>query len=663
MKDALLARYSQMRPSTSFIESLKLPPQVLADIWLPVPFPPVSFEPLSDEEMRAVRLGHFGASGKNHRHEHAGSSSSGNASGGSDRYGRRFQAQPAGNGPRDIGSQGGRNRQMGQSRSVNRREVREEEGFGGRGRNDADDVIEDPDNLWAFPSTPGAGDASSFGCFDENGVFCAESASSEPNVAEAPPPVTIEPPAAPPRATAAAPTITPETNWFYRDPSGHFQGPFSSVRMLDWYNGGYFPESLPLRREQDAFFEPLSVWKMKCGGQIPFSAYSKAPAEAKDLFSGFRAVEEVFSLRQTPKTGGIEKALPEAVPANVPRSVAVEALFGGARAVSPTVLMPTPSAAVTAKAQQQSTLNHTSLQQIEDEMVAKLKVSLAPPVSEPVLQKSWSVPSGPAATKPVSLAEIMQQQHHEPRPEPAKHVEAALTEERLVSAANAAGWAKISSPTAGSLADIIHAESARARDEQQRHSSTASTPSSSSKSFADLVRAAGQVGGNIVVAPGPGSASTSLTACVQPISQPVVRKSVLVADKEPASVSEGGKTAVLHGEGPSIEEWCLQALSRSPLKQDIDPATCSTLLLELPSASAILAFSAENLQPLLSREKAFDLAGFSSELAARKFGKSASASVNWSRLSVASPAPTAKVAAPAAISGDFSFETVRRKKK
>lgn len=61
-----------------------------------------------------------------------------------------------------------------------------------------------------------------------------------------------------------------ETKWYYRDPSGQIQGPFSNRKMLHWYSRKYFPETLPLRREEDLLFEPLCTWKVKCGGNCPF---------------------------------------------------------------------------------------------------------------------------------------------------------------------------------------------------------------------------------------------------------------------------------------------------------------------------------------------------------------------------------------------------------
>lgn len=45
--------------------------------------------------------------------------------------------------------------------------------------------------------------------------------------------------------------------WIYLDPQGNTQGPFNSADMLDWFNAGYFPQDLMLRRNVDRRFIQL----------------------------------------------------------------------------------------------------------------------------------------------------------------------------------------------------------------------------------------------------------------------------------------------------------------------------------------------------------------------------------------------------------------------
>ncbi|XP_028393654.1 GRB10-interacting GYF protein 2-like [Dendronephthya gigantea] len=62
---------------------------------------------------------------------------------------------------------------------------------------------------------------------------------------------------------------TCETQWFYRDPQGLEQGPFSNDEMVEWFNHGYFTMQLSVRRQCDAAYLPLGDlikrWK-----RVPF---------------------------------------------------------------------------------------------------------------------------------------------------------------------------------------------------------------------------------------------------------------------------------------------------------------------------------------------------------------------------------------------------------
>lgn len=68
-----------------------------------------------------------------------------------------------------------------------------------------------------------------------------------------------------PPATGATPEL-----WFYRDPQGKVQGPFTATEMAEWYRAGYFDESLFVRRVCDSRFSALGDLLKVCGGAIPF---------------------------------------------------------------------------------------------------------------------------------------------------------------------------------------------------------------------------------------------------------------------------------------------------------------------------------------------------------------------------------------------------------
>lgn len=65
--------------------------------------------------------------------------------------------------------------------------------------------------------------------------------------------------------------------WFYRDPQGKVQGPFTATEMLEWYRAGYFDENLYVKRNCDPQFMALGDLLKICSGTIPFVAAPYMP--------------------------------------------------------------------------------------------------------------------------------------------------------------------------------------------------------------------------------------------------------------------------------------------------------------------------------------------------------------------------------------------------
>ncbi|XP_053565895.1 GRB10-interacting GYF protein 2 isoform X2 [Bombina bombina] len=61
-----------------------------------------------------------------------------------------------------------------------------------------------------------------------------------------------------------------QKKWYYKDPQGDIQGPFSNQEMSEWFQAGYFPMSLLLRRVCDEAFQPLADI-IKIWGRVPFN--------------------------------------------------------------------------------------------------------------------------------------------------------------------------------------------------------------------------------------------------------------------------------------------------------------------------------------------------------------------------------------------------------
>lgn len=733
LKDALFARFPHVRAAfnqTAFIESLNLSHQVLADIWLPVGFPPISFEDLSEEEEKVAQSGQF--ANINNR---ARSSNPGAPGGNSPNY---SQTTSTGSGEYRNNNPRGGPRQPQRSRGggfANPRSTRQEFSSGYTHHHHEDETIEDPDSLWATPTNDTFG-TTDFGSFDANGMFRAavvgDSSSGGTSLLECgledssassaafegfmqtrhhhvthvvpppqPAPVPVYVPA--PVPAVAIPHITPDTQWLYRDPSGQIQGPFPSHRMIEWYNGKYFPEHLPLRREQDAFFEPLSTWKTKCAGQVPFIAYTPEAKIEKPLSFGsihrteiasaatnssasqwFNEPEQPAAIKTAPKVVAAAISATHVAPSTqTTRSVPIESLFNRPVAeiekpTSPEVMMPTwkkldkPSVATKFG---QMTLE-SEIAVVESVIVSthQAPVSESPKPAAPLAAASVAAPAplsatsswsnSPAAStgslKKISLSEIMKS-GEEPniilekeRPAPVPVTAASL---------NGAGWAKLSASPVQSLSSIQAEEAARRLAASASSSSAASVAASaapSSKSFADLVRSAGVIQGNIVISPVviSGEQARPLTERKPSLSGPTgsntntntfssSSNSSTVSHSKPATVPAPSTAA--QSPAQSLEDWCVSSLK--PLSKSIDPQTCTILLMDLPSPSALLTFALETLKPLDAANN-FDLAAFAQEFSKKQFGAKATEKVQWTKLK----------SAPQIKKQEESFETVKRKK-
>ncbi|KAJ8246840.1 hypothetical protein GJAV_G00255970 [Gymnothorax javanicus] len=80
------------------------------------------------------------------------------------------------------------------------------------------------------------------------------------------------------RNTAAALPLSHEAamKWFYKDPQGEIQGPFSTLEMSEWFQAGYFTMTLLVKRGCDEGFQPLGD-VIKMWGRVPFAPGPSPP--------------------------------------------------------------------------------------------------------------------------------------------------------------------------------------------------------------------------------------------------------------------------------------------------------------------------------------------------------------------------------------------------
>ncbi|XP_078064629.1 GRB10-interacting GYF protein 2 isoform X2 [Mustelus asterias] len=70
--------------------------------------------------------------------------------------------------------------------------------------------------------------------------------------------------------------------WFYKDPQGEIQGPFTNQEMAEWFQAGYFTMSLFVKRGCDEGFQPLGEI-IKMWGRVPFAPGPSPPPLLGDL--------------------------------------------------------------------------------------------------------------------------------------------------------------------------------------------------------------------------------------------------------------------------------------------------------------------------------------------------------------------------------------------
>ncbi|CAG9864477.1 unnamed protein product [Phyllotreta striolata] len=78
----------------------------------------------------------------------------------------------------------------------------------------------------------------------------------------------------PPNLATTAPILD---KWYYQDPQGQMQGPFSNAEMAEWYKAGYFSNQLKVRRQCDERFYLLGELIGMCAGANPFQSGVRFP--------------------------------------------------------------------------------------------------------------------------------------------------------------------------------------------------------------------------------------------------------------------------------------------------------------------------------------------------------------------------------------------------
>uniref|UniRef100_A0A8C9SS77 GRB10 interacting GYF protein 2 n=1 Tax=Scleropages formosus TaxID=113540 RepID=A0A8C9SS77_SCLFO len=94
-------------------------------------------------------------------------------------------------------------------------------------------------------------------------------------------------------AERVKPTAFPLTHdaalkWFYKDPQGEIQGPFTNQEMMEWFQAGYFTMTLLVKRGCDDVFQPLGEI-IKMWGRVPFTPGPTPPPLLYRVFLSYLA--------------------------------------------------------------------------------------------------------------------------------------------------------------------------------------------------------------------------------------------------------------------------------------------------------------------------------------------------------------------------------------
>lgn len=364
----------------------------------------------------------------------------------------------------------------------------------------------------------------------------------------------------PPGFGPVLPTVTATTNWVYRDPTGVIQGPFANARMHEWYQSGYFPDSLPLRREADPFFDTLAGWKVKCGGRLPFELATLAKPSATVSAVTSPTVAAASSPAETPaaKTTGPTTAKPSFTTSATAALVKKEAITS----------QPGPL---------QQGKEKESDRFLSGLMAGKFEASM----------KDLSISKD--TKKPLTVEQLEEQIVH---PSPSgrdkptgKKMEGQLQRQQV-------GEEPVTGQLSGpkSFADLIGRPAAAAMAAAKPVEAKQQVPSSTATSKS--ARAGDSdwqtVGSKTHVA----SASTPAQTTAQP-------KVTIQKKTEPANVTS---------------HWLTTVLSSSP--SSIDVPTCAAFLMDMPSMDDIIVFCQDNA----IRTGTLPLTRFATELITRRFG-------------------------------------------
>ena len=588
-KSAILARF---RPDIPFPKQYH---DIMdyEEIWVEELLTPVSFDPFTKEEEAAVNTGQFT---NVRRHGPPGTVAGRGGRGGSNRSGR---------GPSrafgDLSHSHSFTEQSSIPASVTHQSSSDLEYNAEGGHADV---------LWNMPAAD-----SILGTFDEKGNFMISSStyidthattkvsqSSEiPGHDRLPPPGTVVRSEKQQISKEAAPSN--KVRWLYRDPAGQVQGPFANEKMLHWYNRGYFPETLPLRREQDILFEPLSAWKLKYGGICPFELEKKETEPSTTTIKPTKAIQPASPSVPLPLSCTTAAAASQVSTSHtadifaqlgIPWSSAINNSPPMESSVLPTVATGNnPSTGPLSKA----------LAQDELQFLQTFNVNKSPETAslvDPLSKLNVSAHSTATSSKS-NITSIYVQPVTKKIIPPKPLISSSEVKPAIPPMV---GWAKPISEQVRSLDEIIREQEQAEAARRSSFLANANSP----KSFADMLREtddyqSGSVNANLPMV------TPKSPSMISPSNRPSGSSPILSSSTK----QQRSEPTLIESPPNSIKSWCLAQLK--PLEQIYDIQMCTILLMEFKTPQEITGFIQDNL-----KSNKINLKDFTQEFIERRFG-------------------------------------------
>ena len=199
-----------------------------------------------------------------------------------------------------------------------------------------------------------------------------------------------------------------QPTWYYKDPQGQIQGPFSGAEMQQWFEAGYFPDQLLVKLSSDRGFTGLVGYvETRMGGRVDFTAFPKPEIRSNSYLASIRGGNTTSNwdtaspIEEVPASKNVWNQAPAQNSGTVP-SVTEETISAGHRPTVSQAKADNISTSVPVDVWK-SAVPQQKAHQMPAESIKKVEVPVSPKSSAP-----WKQVDSSGSRK--SLVEIQQEE-------------------------------------------------------------------------------------------------------------------------------------------------------------------------------------------------------------------------------------------------------------